>query len=310
MDLKIPAKPKLLQFETNTDCNGHCTFCRHSTMKKRPPMPLHQIVDLLYHLAHRVTEVFPFGMQEPLLEPRLLSILSNVKLFNPRGTTTLYTNMSRYPPATLKKIIKGGLVDTVMVSFYGGNKQVHDKMQPGTPYARTKRHIKQFVKLRDRLRWVRPKIYLAYLITPESLPQLRKVIKEWSPILPVAVFRWDSWCGYFHYDQEWEEDFWGEPGERKACSQLWEGLYVNSQGDLLPCCMDVDAEMKVGNVFEDWNAWWNSKALNELRLAHMRGEWDQYAMCKACSKWRRNEEIGRWVEKWQEKELVTSAMIQ
>jgi len=262
---------------------------------------MHKIVNLLYHLGHKVNEVFPFAMQEPLLESRLLPILSNVKLFSPRGHQSLYTNMSRYPEATLKKIVQWGLLDTFMVSFYGGSKKVHDRMQPGTPYARTKRYIKQFVKLRDSLGWVRPRISLAYLITPESLPNLKKVLKEWMPLLPVMIFRWDSWCGEFPYDEEFQNGFWGEPGERGPCGQLWKGIYINSDGDLLPCCMDYNAKMKVGNVFDDWDLWWNSEKLNRMRRLHLEGRWDEVPMCKACTKYRYNEHIGKWVEGWKQK---------
>jgi len=199
----------------------------------------------------------------------------------------------------LTKMMNWGLADTVMISFYGGSKKVHDRLQPGTPYARTKRYIKQFVKLRDSLGWVRPRILLAYLITPETLPNLQKVLKEWSPILPVAVFRWDSWCGNFPYDTEFEESFWGAPEKRGPCRQLWTGIYINSLGDLLPCCMDCDAEMKVGNVFRDgYDLWWNSKKLNHMRKLHMEGRWDELPLCRACTKWRWHEKIGRWVKPW------------
>ena len=301
MDLKIPERAKLLQVETNTICNGGCTFCRYGTMKKRREMPLHQIIDILYHLGHKVNEVFPFYMQEPFLEPRLLPILSNVKLYNPRGQCTLYSNMSRFPEATIKKIIQWGLVDMVVASVYGGNKQVHDQMQPGVPYAKAKSNIKKFVKLRDSLGWIRPKIMLAYLVTKDTLPNLKKAIKEWSSILPVAVFRWDSWCGHFPYDAEWEEQFWGPPETRQPCRQLWTGIYINSDGDLLPCCMDCDAEMVVGNVFDDWDVWWNSEKLNEMRMLHLEGRWDEIPMCSKCTKWRWHEEIGKWVQGWTKK---------
>lgn len=315
MDLKLPKKmtiaykPKLLQFETNTICNGGCTFCRYGSMKKRKPMPLYKIIDLLYHLGHRVDEVFPFSMQEPLLEPRLLQILSNVKLYNPRGLCSLYTNMSKYPEQTFKKIIQWGLLDTVTVSFYGGNKEVHNLMQPGSPYNQTKRYIKQFIKLRNKLGWVRPDIRMAYLITPESLPNLNKVLKEWTPLLKVGVFRFDSWNSRLPYNKEFENKFWGPHGKHEPCNQLWSGMYINCDGDMVPCCLDCDAEMKVGNVFDNYNLWWDSPRLNEIRTLHLEGRWDELPLCKSCTKWRYRENIIESVKAWHEKQEVAISVI-
>ena len=131
-------------------------------------MPFTQIIDLTYHLAHKAQVICPFHMQEPLLDPRLDKVCSNIKLYNPRGEVQLYTSMSVYPKTVLRNIARWGLVDKWLISFYGGNKQLHNRMQPGAPYKQTARYIKQFIKLRNKYGYATPRIIMGYLVTRET----------------------------------------------------------------------------------------------------------------------------------------------
>lgn len=302
--MELPTHVDVLQFETATNCNGNCTFCTHNHMTPRPPMPLHKIIDLTYHLAHKAKTISPFFMQEPLLEPRLLKILSNVKTFNPRAKVCIYTNMSVYPEKTLTKIMQWGLVDDWFISFYGATKKTHDKLQPTLDYYRTRQNIKKLVKLRNKLRWATPHIYLSFLVTPETLPQIEKTQKQWTHIVDhIALFPYDSWCGRKPYDVEFEESVWGSPKQRVPCQQLWNAMHIHCNGNLVPCCMDYDGEHVIGNVFDDWNLWWNSPKLHDLRMLHQEGKWDEVSMCRDCTKWRYRHKQS-WVNKWMDKKQL------
>ena len=58
-------------------------------------------------------------MQEPLLEPRLIQILSNIRSRNPRCKTSIYSNMNALTEEQTHIIIDYDLLDRLYISFYG-----------------------------------------------------------------------------------------------------------------------------------------------------------------------------------------------
>ena len=291
-------KVNLLQFETATTCTSNCTFCNHKHMTPRKQMPLSQIIDLCYNLAYRADTICPFGIQEPFLDSRMDKICSNVKIFNPKSTVTTYTTFPVYPKKQLENIVKWGLIDELIVSYYGGNKQVHDTLQPGLDYKQTANNIKRFMRLKQRLQYDTPQVTLGYLLTKETLPHVKAFKKQWqNKVDKLIFFRYDGWCGTQPYDLEWEEKLWGKSPERYPCENLYCQQFIHSNGDVVSCCLDYKAENKVGNVFNDWNTWWTSPKMNELRSLHEQGRWDENSLCKDCTKWRYNHKPG-WNEYW------------
>ena len=175
-------------------------------------MPLHRIADLTHHLCYYAYYVYPFGMQEPLLDNRLTKTLSNIKCANAKAQTGVYTNMSVYPSRFWREIVKWGILDTVYVSFYGGRKGQHNRMQPGAPYDVVEKNIKRLMRLKHRHRYTRPHVYLDYLVTNETWFYGREAWKKWRNVVDTFAFvRFDSWRGLYPYDVEFEEKIWGPP---------------------------------------------------------------------------------------------------
>jgi radical SAM protein with 4Fe4S-binding SPASM domain len=290
----------LLQFETNTSCNASCTFCNHKYMKRHGEMPLTKIIDLTYHLAYKAKTICPFHMQEPMLEPRLDKILSNVRTFNPHAYIVVYTNMSVYPEQQLENIVKWGLIDNLIVSCYGGTPEQHNTMQPGADYNTVVNNIHKLIKLRDKYRFSTPNILVGYLVTKETKPYIKQFQETWQNIATPTYFRYDSWCGTQPYNAKDEEALWGPPAPRVPCAELYNGQTIHYDGTLVPCCLDYNNSMALGNVFNDYTLWWTNPKLKELRSLHEQGRYDEIAMCKNCSKWRYNhrpEWINQWIHK-------------
>ena len=276
-------------------------------MTPRKQMKLTNIIDLCYNLAHTAKTVCPFGMQEPLLDNRLDKICSNVKLFNPKANVALYTTFPVYPKKQLENIVKWGLVDKFIVSFYGGTPKVHSQLQPGTDYKQVTNNIKRFMKLKRRLNYYVPEVVLGYLVTKESYPHIKRFEKMWrDKVDKISYFRYYSWCGTKPYDTEWEEKLWGPPAERVPCVALYTEQTVHSDGTVVSCCLDHEAVNNCGNVFGDWQAWWNSETLKHLRALHEAGRWDKNRLCKNCTKWRYNH-TPEWVEFWKKNKTYNVA---
>lgn len=64
---------------------------------------------------------------------------------------------------------------------------------------------------------------------------------------------------------------------------LWQGLFIQYNGDVIPCCEDYDGEFVIGNMKElsILDVWWD-KELRHLREWHLRGKRNILALCKDC----------------------------
>jgi radical SAM protein with 4Fe4S-binding SPASM domain len=285
----------------------------HHKMKRHGVMQLPEIIDLLYHLMPRVKEVCPFGMQEPFLDPRLTAILCNIKQLNTRAGVTVYTNMSRYNQEQWRKIFDWGLIDNLIVSFYGVNQQVYREMQQPLNYYQTICNIKKLKRQRERLGWIKPCITLELLITPETLLFANKFRKKWSKYVDrVGFTHYDCWLGNLPYNLEFERRTWRKEKRwtetRTPCQRLWQTCTVHYDGTMVPCCLDYDDKVPLGNIFDDYDLWWTSPILAELRKLHASGRWSEIPLCKDCVAWR-SQHNKSWVETWKQKLVSVSSAV-
>lgn len=290
----------MLQFETNTACNANCTFCEHNCMTRKGVMPTSKIIDLIYHFGHKVNEIIPFGMQEPLLEPRLSAILANIKQLNPHTQTILFSNLGVYPEQTLREIIDWGTLDQLEVSFYGATEELYRQLQPPLNFEQTKQNILKVMDLKREYGRTKPTVELMMLHTPQTWKHLDGYVAEWTgKVDKVSMVHYDGWCGRQPYNYEVEKAIWNNPGlsDRVPCPRLWNSMYVHYDGTVVPCCLDAHDEDPCGNVFEDWNIWHNSPRLNELRMLHEQRRFSEIPLCRDCVTWRYGCEM-EWNKFW------------
>ncbi len=284
----LALKPNGLQFETENRCNSRCNFCQYKDMVKRPPAKWSTILDILYNYAHKVAWIAPFGMQEPLLEPRLPSILAAAKQFNPNACLQFYSNMSVFPEETWKTIIKFQLLDRVSVSFYGVDKRTYNKLQPPLDFEETQRNIKRLMKLKRCMGWSKPIVALHLLITEDTYRKAGEFKAKWfSRVDEFGLIHHDRWCGLNRaWNRTVETQIWGPPAqERVPCYRPFLATSFRSDGTLVPCCLDHSVRENCGNVKDSPDLWWTSSRLNEIRRLHLEGKWDEVPLCRDCSLW-------------------------
>ncbi len=90
---------------------------------------------------------------------------------------------------------------------------------------------------------------------------------------------------YFHFDTRFEWPSYGNPlqGDHGFCHALTQQIGIHADGTVVPCCLDKEAGIPLGNVLTDSFA----NILNEPRLKNMR---DGFAknqltedLCKRCT---------------------------
>jgi radical SAM protein with 4Fe4S-binding SPASM domain len=78
---------------------------------------------------------------------------------------------------------------------------------------------------------------------------------------------------------------WGDEAVvgRKVCAQIFKGLQVQADGDVVPCCVDWKRKNLLGNIQSDRLVdIWNGDKLNRLQMNHLGGRKDTIEPCRDC----------------------------
>ena len=292
----------LLQFETNTTCDGKCTFCNHKIMKRCGTASWSTLLEVIDTCAPYAQTACPFLMQEPSLDKRLVTVLDNLKQVNPNINTHIYSNMHNMNHAKATEIIDSQLLDTLTVSFYGPTPELYAKYQPGFDWHKTRENIKQFIKIRNNKGLVKPYVQMHFIGLPELLHDYPAYRKEWEGYadnLGITVYR-------THTEQEeaeagqWQKLLHGKHAPKRVpCARLWSGFYVLYNGDVVPCSADYNGDNVLGNIhncYRPTDIWWGEKA-KAFRQKHIDQKTCDIEMCRNCNYWK-YEMPREWVQYW------------
>jgi radical SAM protein with 4Fe4S-binding SPASM domain len=78
------------------------------------------------------------------------------------------------------------------------------------------------------------------------------------------------------WNKEWKE--------KKVCVQIFKGLQVCADGDVVPCCVDWDRVNLLGNINKSpLKELWLGHQMKELQNEHLKGNKDKIAPCSGCT---------------------------
>jgi len=280
-----PPFPKFLQFETATDCNTSCRMCPHSKMKRRGTATWTTIGKVIQEAIPKVDACCPFLMQEPLLEPRLVQILANIRARNPKCKTVVYTNMNALTDEQTHKIVDYDLLDELHISFYGATPESYGKWQPGLNWQRTLDNITKFHSYRERKHKRLPLINHHILGVPELFVEQQKFQQLTAKYVDsITLVQYDTFHGDMPDLGGDQTRFFGRtPAPRTPCQRLWTGLNVHFDGSVVPCCIDYNEEQVLGNINTDTlQQIWSGPEFVKLRRLHASGRWNEVSMCRKC----------------------------
>jgi len=250
-----------------------------------------------------------FLMQEPLVEPRLIAILDNIKQVNRHCKITVYSNMATMTEQKAREIIKSRYIDKLCVSFYGVTEEIYKQIQPPLNWKRTKHNIRRFMELRNKSGQDKPQVEMHYIAAPQLMKHCYSFSCEWDRVADrVGFVHYDDFHGVMpRLSDNYTNNMWGSPApERTPCSRLWTGLNVLCDGTVTPCCVDFDGTVQLGNVNDDTlqNIWVDTP-FQQFREAHVHREFQQIPLCRDCKIWQHQHPEG-WNDLWLEKPTLLS----
>lgn len=83
-----------------------------------------------------------------------------------------------------------------------------------------------------------------------------------------------------------QEFRWGDTSvtKRQVCAQIFKGIQVQADGEVVPCCVDWSRVNVIGNLYDtSLVEIWRGERLNKLQIEHLSGNKAMLEPCKDCS---------------------------
>jgi len=266
--------------ETSSVCNTACSFCPHSTMEREKKVmddeTFERVLDQIKGFGTRNLGMYFFG--EPMTDPKLAERIKQLK----SGFTSyvqIVSNGLILKENRAKELIESG-VDEVLFSLDASTEEEYKKVRKGS-FEKVLANIEGLISLKKYMNKRSPKIIVRIMVTKDNRKEVKEFVKTWRDKVDEVQF------GRVH-------DFC--QGEDKKvintpCLFLWTQFIILSNGDVIPCCMDYDGTMVIGNIKKKTlEEIWRGKKLMELRKKHLAGEYP--GICANCDM---NESL---VAKW------------
>lgn len=280
MDYYIPALPSVYWTDITRRCDLRCVMCPQS--RGLTDHQTQMSLSLFRRIIDEVCEDHPliklYMSGEPLLHEDLFAMIAYA---GSRGCRTMiHTNATLLTTEMAEKLLSSSLT-FLSFSFDGCSAEVYERLRPPAKFERVRSNIRQYLELRRRNgRGPHTSIEIIRMQDTEDL--LPDFVERWkaSGIDEVHVVDCMTWLGCV---KDRRIDRAPDNVGYKPCRAPFRHGCILSDGTVVPCCMDVNGKMPLGNIAEGgFHAVWASKPYRQLRLAMLTGSFPAGSVCADC----------------------------
>ncbi len=274
--------------EISNICNLQCTFCPEVEREKKI-LSKEQFRKILKQVLPHTEEICLHLMGEPLAHPEFAAIL---EICQEEGAvvqlTTNGTYLSKYDFSIL---LKSTCLRQINFSLHSFRDNFPDKdMRP---------YLFDILEFSRQALKERPELYINYrlwnlgtLKGPEVNKDIIDHVCEFFQVpvnerVDVGFKKSKNISGrvYFHFDSRFKWPSFQDPeqGEKGFCHALSQQIGIHADGTVVPCCLDKEAGIPLGNVLEQSF----ESILNSERLLKVREGFKQHLLveelCRKCT---------------------------
>lgn len=290
---EIEKFPLYINIETTSRCNSHCIMCPRS--KGEPDRQTIEMNDSLYekllqemkHHAKQIRRVVPQGFGEPLCDLKLPFRIAKLKEI---GICEVFiaTNASLLDEEKSQAILESGL-DQMDVSIDAFTKETYEKIRRGLNHKIVVNNIKNFVKMRDETK-SKTRVRLRYIIQQENVHEFDDFCEFWKEYLSEGDIVYGKKIHTFGANIEMPDSKEYHELSKKLesfpCKSLFSTLFVNCDGSVPTCGVDVNKRYIVGNTNQSsLEEIWQNKLFTDFRKRHLEFGRLAYSYCRECNSW-------------------------
>lgn len=291
-------KPVQVVLETTNRCNLNCPFClvgMQNELKEKHGNVAHDLMSRpmgfmsLETFARVREELKAFGIKkaylhfqgEPFLNKHTTEFAQQLK--NDGLYVGVFTNGQAFTDSIIAEITAAE-IDLIRFSVDGASEETYQQNRVGGKFSKVYENMKKVAQAhkgeKTRIEWQ----YLPLKNNEHEVEKARNMAKE----IGVHFFT----KGFRETDTKLapQNDKYRSSFLKKPCKDIYQQLGIYWNGDVVPCCYDVDGKEVMGNVLnESLESIWNCHQYVEFRKRVDKG--GKYPdrepeICKNCLRWR------------------------
>lgn len=282
--------PKHIQIETiNGMCTARCIMCTWQSWTRKPNVMNNDtftgILEKFQPYREHIQYLTLHGCGEPLLDRGLAEKIKAAKKMGFKGTG-FATNCTELDERKCEELIQAGL-DTIICSIDGLNKDTHEAIRLGTNFEEIVSNVKNFIKIRNESGKTRVMVrFIRQEINTEEWPLF---FDYWSEQLnkdfgdEVVKFDVHNWANKLDVYQSMDVNKRLEL-DKYICQDVFERMWIYSNGDVGLCCADDNGFFDLGNVIDsDPIRIYNNEIFSHYREMMLQGRNFELEYCKTCT---------------------------
>ena len=280
-----------VQIETiNGVCSARCPMCTIETWtRKINTMSLEElrvILEKFVPYREKIRFLTLHGFAEPLLDREMPVKVRLAKDLGFQGVG-FASNATHLDAGMARELLEAGL-DTIICSIDGIKKETHEAIRPRTDFAKVVSQVEHFIALRDAgdyrtrvmIRFIHQKLnreewpeYLAYWTARIDPARRDEVVK-------FEIHNWGDKIENYE-NSDLHEDL---PIDGLVCSDVFERMFIYSDGSVALCCADDNGFYDHGNVLkEDPIRIYNNPVFTRYRKVMLDGRILSLDHCENCT---------------------------
>lgn len=280
MDYYIPPRPSVYWLDITRECNLKCIMCPQA--RGLAPKPAQMPVSMFRRIVDDVCEDRPliklYLSGEPLLHAGLCEMIDYAGA--KACQTMIHTNGAALTREAAERIMASSLT-FLSFSFDGCSPQVYEHLRPPARFEQVRSNIRQYLDLR-RQRGGGPHTTIEIIRMRDTDGLLQPFVEEWMAggVDDVRIMPYMTWHGLVD-DRRVEAR--PEASGYKPCAAPFHHGCILSDGTAVPCCLDVNGAMPLGNVTTSrFREIWSGNSYRRLRLEMLTAMFSPDSICARC----------------------------
>ena len=269
--------PLAVDVELANACNFRCVMCHQAKgwLKKKDEKIMEW--STLRRAVRQCKRLGVYSMKvnwrgEPTLDPECAE---KIRYMKQRGIheVMMNTNGSKISSGLAQELIESGL-DRIIFSCDGISKETFNQIRKGGDFDTLIKNMKNFRFWRKVIGTKKPIIRVNVAVMEDNRHEIPKIKKFFKGIVDEIRFN----TVYQHQNCEGEK----RKRKKKGCPQIWQRLMIDVAGNIMPCCVDYQEKLFLGNVHQvNLDKVWKErvKTIREFHLTHRARELDG---CREC----------------------------
>jgi len=287
--------PSNVWVDITNECNLRCIMCPQSKGLKREKkmMDIDVFMKIIDQVHRERPRIILHVSGEPLLHKNLFEMIEYAK--NRGCRVSMHTNATLLTQEMSMRILRSSL-DFISFSFDGCTPEIYEKVRVGAKFEQVKSQIETFLRLRHEMKLKTPRARIEIIYMKETKEYIPDFIQYWrtkgADFISVRLVH--AWFGLVDDHRVRIPRNFGH----KPCGQIFFSCAILVDGTVVPCCMDFEGRLPLGNILrQPFREIWNGYLYNRLRRQHLGNAIPDNSICYNCGLTRclsKKQRIAQW----------------